>query len=757
MARSHLRHTAFHLHQRAPDPQPFPVPDATIQPLPDLIPRDSTPTSSSTCGPNDTTGSCEKPVQQSTLTLPVSIGIAVPLGIALILFIVLHRRHVKKLRREDATDKHKSLDFGLHPANNLMPGRKNKKALHPDMTMEKSTGRGRGMSMDLGNPYMLPPGLASSHESLHSMSRTIHAGDDPYRLATDTDSIRSFQPSKRGGDDSSSYTAASSRFRQDAPTQNLISNAQRMSRSQPPAQRTSIGSMQGQPQIRIPPPAQVARKGLPTNPREGVQPNPSSSVRDSYTVKDDANLRRSNNYLAGLIHSRDPSVDQSQSAPTQGTKDLPRAPSDSQFLEDRISPPPPMTIPEETSRPPRGHSLASKGKLSIDTSTPQDHVQYQDYEDDYEDQSEFTQNVVPPSPRLAHAPYPSEQQGFSASLTMPDADHATPFYTPGEREPYSTDGGLDVPGMDHQDRRMSILRPLPPDEPLDNPEQRANRIRSFYKEYFDDSQPARTYQPAPETYYEDYGQEYQSDGTTFDPVSGQFIVAQAPFAQPITRRAMTPPPRAPPRFQGPGRHQYNSSNPGPMMPPQNRSRAASSASTSARFGPQTRGPPRRALPPPAPLRTLPTPHLLQEDAFALSIDFAPPSGYKDRQAGRPESPMMQMRPYSPSVRSHTPLVSAFDELASIPSPYQLRKSGNFTALDFAPPPRFKNSDTGSDAGSIRSGRSGRSGHSATGTMSAAQMHSLRVGAYRVSRIPKEVVGTKDEITNALKPQWNLRS
>jgi len=85
------------------------------------------------------------------------------------------------------------------------------------------------------------------------------------------------------------------------------------------------------------------------------------------------------------------------------------------------------------------------------------------------------------------------------------------------------------------------------------------------------------------------------------------------------------------------------------------------------------------------------------------------------------------------------------------SRFQLRKSGSFTALDFAPPPRFKNSDTGSDAGSIRSGRS-------TGSaMSAAQMHSLRAGAYRVSRIPKEAVGTKDEITNALKPQWNLRS
>lgn len=76
----------------------------------------------------------------------------------------------------------------------------------------------------------------------------------------------------------------------------------------------------------------------------------------------------------------------------------------------------------------------------------------------------------------------------------------------------------------------------------------------------------------------------------------------------------------------------------------------------------------------------------------------------------------------------------------------LRKSGTFTALDFAPPPRFKNSDTASDAGSIRSNRS---------AMSASAAHSIRAGAYRVSRIPREVVGTKNELADSLRPQWDL--
>lgn len=77
----------------------------------------------------------------------------------------------------------------------------------------------------------------------------------------------------------------------------------------------------------------------------------------------------------------------------------------------------------------------------------------------------------------------------------------------------------------------------------------------------------------------------------------------------------------------------------------------------------------------------------------------------------------------------------------------MRKSGTFTALDFAPPPRFKSSDNGSETGSIRSNRSG---------MSAQQLHSIRSGAYRVSRIPKEVVGTKTEINDSLKPSWSMR-
>ena len=77
----------------------------------------------------------------------------------------------------------------------------------------------------------------------------------------------------------------------------------------------------------------------------------------------------------------------------------------------------------------------------------------------------------------------------------------------------------------------------------------------------------------------------------------------------------------------------------------------------------------------------------------------------------------------------------------------MRKSSTFTALDFAPPGRSRINDTASDAGSIRSNRSG---------ISALHTHNIRTGAYRVSRLPKEVAGTKDELAAALRPQWDVR-
>lgn len=80
--------------------------------------------------------------------------------------------------------------------------------------------------------------------------------------------------------------------------------------------------------------------------------------------------------------------------------------------------------------------------------------------------------------------------------------------------------------------------------------------------------------------------------------------------------------------------------------------------------------------------------------------------------------------------------------------HALRQSGAFTNLDFAPPPRFKNAETASDAGSIRSNGTG---------LSNAQLHNIRTGAYRVSRLPTSTVGTKDDMFSELRPKWEMRT
>ena len=77
----------------------------------------------------------------------------------------------------------------------------------------------------------------------------------------------------------------------------------------------------------------------------------------------------------------------------------------------------------------------------------------------------------------------------------------------------------------------------------------------------------------------------------------------------------------------------------------------------------------------------------------------------------------------------------------------LRNSSTFTSLDFAAPRKFRDPENMSDAGSIRSNKSG---------ISNLQLGAIRNGAYRVSRIQKDVVFTKDDLATTLKPSWGMR-
>lgn len=635
-----------------------------------IFKRGSSDSTDDCSGSNSSSAQCQKPTDGDNVTLPVALAVVIPLFLAVVVFIYLHRRHVKKLRVEDANDPHKSLDFGWEskkpaPKKSRKMGRKGgpEMAITDLGTEKNSRQRGLSMDMDLGSPYLLPPGLNGSRESLHSISRTIHSQDDRYRPATvytqgDNRSLHSYKTARRGADDSSSDNGSTSigRGPRDDMKQDLLGNAQRMSRSMPPVNRTPV------PAIRMPDAVkEMPRKAMASSPQSaGLSPGfPLMDTRDSYMEQNGADLRKSNNYLGAFIHSREPSSDLvGQRSEYATPNEFPATPaSNLQRTSSRKSPPPSISTTEQISRtspppsiialsslPPRGQSLRAS-----------DTGQYEHF---FDDSSEYGDGlkVTPPSPHDSQqALYDSNRRSSQAYMDPIDE--------------YSL-GVDDTNGLGYDVRRLSMgMRPLPPDDPTDNPEQRANRIRSFYKEYFDDSKPGPV--QAARGYYEDYDQEYLGDGAMFDPVSNQIIGHQPqypeqrgrPFAEPMGRRAMTPPPRAPPRFGRP--HAATMSGSSRLMPPG--PRAFSSASGR---GPPGRGQPKKQLPPPKALNVLPTPHMLKDDSFAIfnSMDFAPPSSARDRAAGRPESPRGGLRPYSPMVAAHMPLQSSFDDLAAMPSP-----------------------------------------------------------------------------------------
>jgi hypothetical protein len=493
------------------------------------------------------------------------------------------------------------------------------------------------MDMAVNHPYLLPPELQNSRESLHSLSRTIDQ-EDPYRPVTqyypgDNASIRS--QSKQG---SSIYTGstghAPSRM-QDMSNSNLLSNAARMSQSGPPVSfippprqnslpprdssaNSPLSSTPMTPyptepsKMHIPEPT-IQRKLVPAVAPHGETLAPQlPEGRESYASTGEVTaLRQSNNYLGAFIDFGDSELS-----------------SHSDQQSSRKSPPPLQ-------------SLSGNVPHSQHTSAPTVPLKdYHGYEGVIEDADGF--QVTPPSPHPEH-------QGQRYSMDVPPEEFAKAGLGP----------------HDFSANRLSMgFRPLPPTAVVehDDPEIRANRIRSFYKEYFDESKPDPQGQ-----YYEDYDENYLGDTAYFDSDSNQFVM---PYAQPITRRAMTPPPRGAPRFQGNPRARQGSMGAmsvgggmrGPSRYPPGGSRAQSSAS-------QYQGP-RKPMPPPTPLTTLPTPSMLKDDSFALmgSIEFAPPQTARDRVAGRSESPFGERRAYSPAVPAFAPVISAFDELAPIPSP-----------------------------------------------------------------------------------------
>lgn len=602
---------------------------------------------------------------------------------------------------EDINDPHKSLDFGMDgvgPATKRGRGKRNDPKI-PEMSVTDlgaaSSRRPRGLSMDMGvgsNPYLLPAGLSGSRESLHSMSRNMHDEHDPYRPvtlmrpSTDNDS---YKFGRLNDDKGSLYSMSTGQHSAVHDRAGLVANARPMSQS-------------------------YGKRADPFSPTESVSSdNFSTTQARSSTSQVGPTSRKAS------LDSPLPDINEKEIYPLPPTPPEPVALSmpvpprmDSARTSSNSVPPP----------PPRKDSMSSVKPESRPESS-----NYGDDEPPPPMPPGVTINEPEPydiDPAMIYTRYSLDGSAPAAAAQPAPALHAP--------QPVAANDRLSVMGGP-AGNRLSVMgmRPLPPEVQDDNPEARANRIRSFYKEYFDDSKPTPMYAHYEEDVYDD-----MLEGVVYDPDTGGFIVPGArPFAQGPGRRAMTPPPRARPRVSG------NSSLGGGHM------RKFSTYSMGGRGRPM----PKKKLPPPMPLLSLPTPHLMKDDSSIFNAsDFAPPSTFRNMQnGGRPDSPMGVSRPYSPSVRAFTPLASSFDHLAALPSPHDLRKSGTFTALDFAPPSKLRDpAGSPSDTGSIRSNRSG---------ISAVQNSAIRGGAYRVSKIPKEMVTTKDDIANQLRPKLDMVS
>ena len=624
-------------------------------------------------------------------------------GISVVLFF-LHRRNQRKLAEEDK-DKYRSMDFGLGDKGGRVGVKKGPEMKVTDLEKETRGTHDRGISLEHGSPYILPVGLHGSRESFHSLSRSNQDPHDPYRpvtFMTDGASVRSSSRAY-GKDNGSLYTSSSGGTKgRNGDGLGLLQNAQRMSTSNP-VRSESLSPDGSRSPVQFPDPTALPLS--PLNPRLNNQPQfPTSQPR------------------VASPEARSPggSEIKQQYAAFKPTTDVPKIMiPDADVKNKSVNKSP---VEQATGFPPRVQSqqaVVSHGPSNSILSTSS-------YGDAFQ--------ITPPSPRQ----------------TQPTIQENPTPVAPAPLRPQQQNAGLSADEFGRNTNRLSMsLRPMPPmhDDPEENPEDRANRIRSFYKEYFDDSKPEPVGGHQYTDYYEDHSSEYL-DGAVFDQQARGFVVAQpnAPFAEPITRRAMTPPPRAPPRFRsntGDSRalHMSNGSMASSHYPPRNMSSMSGRLPAPA---------PRKPLPPPSALSSLPTPGKLTENSMVFdAADFAPPITYRDRQNGmRPDSPLGAPRPFSPAVRPHTPLASSYDDLAVMPSPHLLRKSGTFTALDFAPPPKFRDpgSSRASDAGSIRSNRSG---------MSNNAQFAIRSGANRVSRIPKEVVTTRDNILDQLRPQMSL--
>lgn len=269
------------------------------------------------------------------------------------------------------------------------------------------------------------------------------------------------------------------------------------------------------------------------------------------------------------------------------------------------------------------------------------------------------------------------------------------------------------------DRSKSLSRPA-------DAEERAHRLRSFYKDYFDKPVQSDLSQ-TPREFLDDSGIAYDS--------TGRFS------RMPSARMRAAPPLPALPPLQQPMRANANYSMPRSMSTLSGRPLNEIAQEQFNHYPPQfprtpmqpqqQRGKPRLKLQPLMPLEQLPTPHKIGKDDFLASpTSFAPPSSRKRGAAsivgGSPmSSPTIAQRGW------------ADVQLRSIPSPHNIRLSKTFSEMEYLPQSRY-NPTPQLDA------------------LDLHQQQQMGMNGRPVSHLPRTLVGHRNEMDNVLRPNWDMR-
>ncbi|CAN6641931.1 hypothetical protein TRVA0_019S00364 [Trichomonascus vanleenenianus] len=163
--------------------------------------------SEASCAPGDDTGRCEKPT--GTQALPIGLGVGIPLLLAFIGLAIVHFRHVRKVKREEAND---TLDIDMDdydPENiedlkadpNQLEKQMSRSTVNrpyrppnglPSLMHEKAASIRSGLSTETrsgdpfisSTPYLLHPDINNSKTSLDEYSRSLIGIQDENKYPT---------------------------------------------------------------------------------------------------------------------------------------------------------------------------------------------------------------------------------------------------------------------------------------------------------------------------------------------------------------------------------------------------------------------------------------------------------------------------------------------------------------------------------------------------------------------------------------------